>query len=545
MLHGRPALRAMRQGGWGARLRSLAMLGGFVAFLGLLTGIFTPILRAFWGQEEFGRTLIRSLVYFLFLALTVLSVLSAVIAMSGRLFLASDAEHFLSRPIPQSQYFRLRYWQGLLSTSWMLIPFWAPMLFALKRVSGASGLFVAWGLLVPLPLSWIACSLGAGLVMLAARRFSARRLRRGFGAAAALMAVGLILLLRVVQPEKLTRPDSAATLEQFLKDWTPAARAWDPVAMAADSVLGALERPAAALGWSLALWAMAAALYVLVLKLFSPGFLKAWLASRELLGPERGKAMGASRLWSLGRGPWRLLWLKELSSFLRNPALRLQLVLVTALSAIFLYNLYRLPLKDDPSLAQMLFLPACGFAQLILISVATRFIFPLESLELQGSWMLRCAPLPAWSFLLSRLAIYAPPLLALDCLLVLSCERAFGPQGPQRYAAYALMLLSPWGLAALNSGLGLAFKSKDATQAEEVTTSPQGVGCMLLCLGYVLAQLGISALPLREYRRQSMELWTGPNYWVYGLSAVIWMGIQAAAIWGPLALARRRMSQGL
>lgn len=537
----RPALGSQRHSSWAERGRSLIMLLGFAAFLALLSGIFSPILAYFWKQEAFGQVLTRALVYFIFLALGILTVFSAVISMSSRFYTAADAEWYISRPIDEKIYFRFRYWQGALATSWMLLPFWGPFLFSLRRAAGAGWGFVLWGFAVPLPLGWIACSLAAGLVMLASRRFSARRLRNGFGAATAMMAVGLILLLRLIQPEKLTRPDSAVTLEQFLKTWSPSAHLFDPVALAADGVLDALSNPGGALLRSSLLWLIALCLYRLMVVRAAPGFIKTWLASRELMGPGSSRSQGASRLWAGAQLPWGLLWLKEFSALIRNPVLRLQLVMVAALSGIFLFNLYRLPFQDDPSLRQILFLPACGFSQLILISVATRFIFPIESVEAHGSWMLRVAPMPRGSFLASRLWIYGPPLLALNLVLVLSCIRAFQPEPPKAAVALLLMLCCPFGVAGITAYLGLAWKQRDVSQPEEVTTSPAGILVMVISLLYVGAQLALFYLPLQEIRRHELQLMVPLNWLIFAVSGGLWVLIQALAIGWPMWLASRRM----
>jgi len=533
----------MRTATWGERSRSFAMLLGFIGFLILLNAIFSPILRYFWIQEEVGEVLTRALVYFLFLALTVLTIFSAVIALSSRFFTAPDAEMFLSRPLDERTYFIFRYWQGALATSWMLLPFWAPLLFALRRAAAASWGFVLWSILAPIPLGWIACSAAAAIVMTAARRFSAKRLKGGFGAATAMMAVTLIFLLRMIQPEKLTRPDSAVTLEQFLKTWSPSSRLYDPIALATDSVMLWLHDPLAAIFRSFILWTFAFAFYLVLVRRAAPGFLKAWLASRELMGSASRLGKAQSRLWAGGGGVWRLLWVKDLSSVLRNPVLRLQLILVVALSGIFLYSLNRLPFQDDPGLRGMLFLPACGFSQLILISVATRFIFPIESVEASGAWILRSAPLRRRDWLMSRLWTYAPPLLLLNIILIFSCIHAFQPEARQYGFALLLMILSPLGITAMTAYLGLAWQQRDVSQPEEMTTSPAGILVMACSISYVMAQIFLFYLPLHELHRYDMEMTVPLNPLIFIASAVILLGIHAIAVLLPMRMAWRRMEE--
>jgi hypothetical protein len=463
--------------------------------------------------------------------------------MSSRYFTAADADLFLSRPVDEKVYFSFRTWQGIIATSWMLLPFWLPFLYSLRRAAHAGWGFLAWGFLAPLPLGWIASSLASALVMAAARRFSARKLRNSFGAATAVLAVGLILLLRLIQPEKLASPESAVTLEQFVKTWSPSAHLYDPVALAADSVIMALSDPLGASLRAMLILAMAAGLNASFQRAAGPGFLKAWLDSRELLGGGDAGRGKASMLWAWGGGRLRLLWLKEASAMLRNPVLRLQMLMVGALCGIFLYNLFKLPFHDDQGLKQMLFLPACGFSQLILISVATRFVFPLESVEANGSWMLRVAPLGRRAWLVSRIWIYAPALLVLNAVLVFSCIQAFSPAVPSRGAALLLMAFTPLGVASLTAFLGLAWKQRDVSQPEEITTSPAAVLVMALSLAYVLGQLGIFYLPLHEIERHDLQLMVPLNRLIFVAAGLLWLLLQGAVVLVPMAMASRRMEE--
>ncbi len=469
--------------------------------------------------------------------------LSGVAAMAGRLFTEEDNERLLVSPLDPAQAFRLRVWQACLSTSWMFLPIWLPLLLALRHAMKAGWLFVLWGLAAPLPLALLASAAALALVMEAAKRLEVRKLKAAFVVAAAASAAGLVLLLRLIQPERLTRPESGVTAAEFLRTWSQSGPSWNPAALAAKAVLAAPSDPLGAAGAALALGLACAGLFFLALRRYAPSYLGAWLDSREYLGVS---ARRGTPSWAWGReaGRGRLMLLKDWSAWLRDPGSRLQSLFVGALTAIFLYSLSRLPVQDDPQLRAILFPLACGLSQLILIAVATRFVFPQESLESGAAWLLRASPLSARAYLRSRLWAYVPPLLLLNILLVGACLKALDPPRGMALAALPLALCTPLGVAGLCAGLGLAWKKEGASTAEEMTTSPAGLLVMGLCLAYVLAAMGLEAVVLKELARRRMALRTPLNVRLLAAAGILFACLQAWALWWPLAKARRRMEEG-
>jgi hypothetical protein len=419
----------------------------------------------------------------------------------------------------------------------MLLPIWLPLLLAIRSAAHWSLAQMAWGFFIPLALSPLVSIAALIFVMESSRLISPERLRLFFVVVSAVAAVSIVFLIRLIQPEKLADPASAVSAAQILKNWSMPEPWWNPAKAATDAVLDFDLLSA------LGLFSAAFLATVTGLGLYAPRFYSHWQRLHSM-GEGRSADKGKSQFWRLVKGPRLALAAKEFSAVARNNSQRLQMLFVASLTGIFLYNLRRLPLQDDPSMAQMLFLPACGFSQMILIAVATRFVFPAESSEASGSWILRSAPLPRRTYLLSRLAIYTPFLLLLNAVLLWACVRAFHPGLPQCLAAAALGFFSPLGVTAITAWLGLAWKSPSNTQPEELATSPAAVLVMALCLGYVLAELALLELPLYEYHRVHLMLWLKPNLLLMAVSAGLWIFLQSLALGQPWRMAWRRMEEG-
>ena len=279
-----PLWRGLRRSSWGERLRGSLFFAAFVAFIWVLTLILKPVLAYFWGIEYLGPILARRAVYLVLTALIGLEGFSAVIALSSRLFGGEDAELFLASPLNPESYFQFRFWQACISTGWMLLPIWLPLLLAIRMAAHWSWLQLLWGLFVPLALSPLVSILALVFVMESSRLISPERLRLFFIFMSALAAVGIVFLIRLIQPEKLADPASAVSAAEILKNWSLPEPWWNPARLATDAVLGFDPWPAAQL-YGAALLALS-----LGLKAYGPRFYGTWQRLHALSsGPSASK----------------------------------------------------------------------------------------------------------------------------------------------------------------------------------------------------------------------------------------------------------------
>src|SRR5262249_54018111 len=89
----------------------------------------------------------------------------------------------------------------------------------------------------------------------------------------------------------------------------------------------------------------------------------------------------------------RLLVVKEVKTFFRDPSEWSQLILLLALVVVYVYNFSVLPLKGSP-LVTFYFKNVIAFVNLALAAfvsaaVAVRFVFPAFSIEGKAFWILK------------------------------------------------------------------------------------------------------------------------------------------------------------
>lgn len=536
----KPAWRGIRVSNPSEAVRGLAFLVAGIFFLATLHSIFKPVTAFLWSQPELGPVLSARVLSLAFAVLFGLLAFSSLLAFLGRLVFAEDAVLFAATPLDPTRYFGLRLWQAYFASAWMIVILWFPYLWALRKALGAGWGFVAWGALAPWPLAALATALAAGLLSLLLRTLPPQRLRAGLFGAAVAVGLGALLGLRLVRPERLADPEAAVTVAAYLAGLDRLEPVWSPATWASRAVLRAPGAPWQALGWWLLGLAAAVAAWQAVLRVFGPRAWELWWTGQEsgLRGP--GRRLGTAFVAPGPRPAWRVLMERDAVALWRGAGQRLQALLLAALITLFVFSLWRLPLGPDESLREMLFLPVCTLAQVILLAVGARFVFPAGSLERPGSWLLFSAPASAWDHLRAKVGLFVLPLLPLSALLGFSVGLVFRPSPTALAVAGVNFLATPFMLACLNTGLGVAWARHDASQPDQVISSPAGVLAMVLSSLVVLAQNLLLALPLREaWRAQFLR--QAPSWAAILFPALLWVLLQAAAAGWPLLAARSRI----
>src|SRR5262249_28918458 len=130
------------------------------------------------------------------------------------------------------------------------------------------------------------------------------------------------------------------------------------------------------------------------------------------------------RLFAFIPSPIRLLILKDLRCFRRDPAQWSQFLIFFGLLRFYFLNIRRLGLghqAQSPYWRNLLVLLNLAVTALILSTFTTRFIFPLLSLEGRNFWILGLLPLRRESILWGKFVFAAGiSLAATEALVILS-----------------------------------------------------------------------------------------------------------------------------
>ena len=529
--------------GRGARIAILATVG--LLFWGFIFGLLYRLLNYFKGVPEIGELLAGKLLGLMLVSFFSLLLLSNVITALSSFFLAKDLDLLVSAPVDWLRVYAAKLMETTIFSSWMVVLMAVPMFTAYGIAYGGGwgfGLFVAFGLV---PFLVIPSVLGSATTLLLVNIFPARRTRDILSVIAVMTAGGIVLLFRLVRPEKLARPEGFRSLVDFIAVLRGPTSPLLPSEWLQKSVMGFLtERP----DWlSLyMLWSTAAAFVVLGAllhrTLYATGFSKAQ-ESAERLAHAGALQRVAMRLLAPVGTLKRELVMKEVRLFFRDTTQWSQLILLAVLVVVYVFNIKYLPLRGEGitffliNVVPFLNLVLAGF---VLASIAARFIFPGVSLEGRTLWLLRSSPLAMRDLLWAKFWVGTLPLLALALGIVGITDYLLQVSTFMFLVSVFTITFMTFAIAGLAIGFGTMFPQFETENAAQIPTSFGGLLFMMASIGVIGATIILEARPVYGYlAARAFNTAASPVEMVLGFGAAMLLCVACTVI--PIRVALRRL----
>ena len=510
-------------------------------------GLLYRLLRYFRGIPEIGALLAAKLLGLMLISLFGILILSNVVTALSSFFLAKDLDLLVAAPVDWLRLYGAKLLETTAHSSWMVVLIATPVLTA-YGISYHGGLLypvIAIGAIIP--FLFIPAAIGSAVTLLLVNVFPARRTRDILGVIAILAAAGVVLVFRLVRPERLARPEGFRSLVEFISLLRTPTSPWMPSEWAAQAIMGWLRSEPEILPFYL-LWSTAAVAIVfgaaLHRSLYARGFSKSqesgerWVR-QGMFGRVVGKALTP---WGVMR---RELMLKEMRLFFRDTTQWSQLILLTVLVVVYVFNIKFLPLHGDGVtffLANVIPFVNLILAGFVLASIAARFIFPGISLEGRTLWLLRSSPLEMRQLLWSKFWVGTLPLLVLAVGLVFATDVLLQVSGFMMAVSIFSITMMTFAIAGLALGFGALFPKFNTENAAQIPTSFGGLVLMMASVALIGLVIAAEARPVYEYVGAQM-MHTDPS------TAEMWFGFGAAgllclaATFLPIRIAVRRMKE--
>lgn len=512
----------------------------FLAFWAGIFLLFGWVVGSFYEVEIFGPLLTRKLMEILLLGLFSLLCFSNVITALSTFYLSDDLELLLSLPVTRESFHLARQLDTMIQSSWMMLVFGLPVFVAYGLAYGAGAGFYGLLLVVAPALALIAASLGIAVASILVNVFPARRIREGL-ALAGVLALGFVLVvLRLLRPERLVDADSFESVAAYVASMQTPVPVLLPPRWASDVLVASLGgRP---LPWI--------ELGLLVSAAIATSGIARWITnalydngrarSQEARTARLARSGLLDRVLAVYTRPLplqlRALVVKDLKTFLRDPSQWTQMLLVGSIVLITLASIAALPLDvfrgpyvglSRNGLAFMVL----GLVGFVMAAVAGRFQFTAVSAEGRGFWFVRTAPIDPRSYLWAKLWPLLPVVLLVGQILAISSTLILGA-GP------FLVGLSMWtalwlglGISGLAVGMGAALADFKVDNVARAAQGPAGVMFMVVALSLVGLVLAIEIVPvwlvLRSWFRERPLL---PWEWAASLGCLLAVGLVCAGV---------------
>lgn len=486
---------------------------------GLRAGVFTGIsvgvagalfAASFWltwqllDYEEFGEYLLRLGFSWLFLTFLSFILFSAIVSSLSTFFLSEDLRLLLAAPIPGRALFYSRYARTAVQASWMVVVFMLPVLGGVGVARCAGPGYYVLGLLALVPFVLIPVSLGAVTTLVLVNTFPARRARDILMFMGLLFAATLLILLRVLRPERLLRLESLPEVADFFTVIQSPVTPLLPSFWAGEMLFAGLQ---GRIDWLHAgsLWTTALALAVLARIVFGRLYFSGWSKAQEARKARFTRLRWLETLLAVVPMPltWRSLITKDIKVFLRDTTQWSQLLLLVALSGVYLYNFSVLDLQRMPYLAETLkdlyaFLNL-GLASFVLSAVAVRFVFPSVSAEGPAFWIVRTSPVSLRAFLWSKFWTGLLPILLLAETLTILSNEFLGVTPILKVVDAVAVFFITIALVGLAAGMGAQYPRFRAENLTQVAGSYGGVAFMVSAVAFIIVEIVLIGWPTMTY----------------------------------------------
>ncbi len=510
-------------------------------------GLLYRLLKYFRGIPEIGALLAAKLLGLMFVSLFGILILSNVVTALSSFFLAKDLDLLVAAPVDWLRLYGAKLLETTAHSSWMVVLVATPVLtaYGITYEGGFLYPFVAIAALVP--FLFIPAAIGSAVTLLLVNIFPARRTRDILSVIAVLAAAGVVLIFRLVRPERLARPEGFRSLVEFISLLRGPTSPWLPSEWAAQGIMTWLREDPEILPFYLLVSTAAAAVVFGAL-------LHRWLYARGF-----SKSQESGERWvrqgTLGKlvarilTPWgvmrRELVLKEMRLFFRDTTQWSQLILLTVLVVVYVFNIKFLPLRGEgitfflQNVIPFVNLILAGF---VLASIAARFIFPGISLEGRTLWLLRSSPLEMRQLLWSKFWVGTLPLLVLALVLVFATDVLLQVSGFMMMVSIFTITMMTFAIAGLALGFGALFPKFNTENAAQIPTSFGGLILMMASVVLIGLVIILEARPVYQYVGARL-LKTDPD------PSAMWIGfggatlISLAATFIPIRIAVRRMKE--
>jgi ABC-2 type transport system permease protein len=494
----------------GSRLRMTMIVTCTAIFWAGLFGLFFEGFQFLGTYGALAGDFVEYVFSLFFLSLLVMLFFSTGIVLYAGLFQRREAAFLLTMPATADRVFAFKFAEAVAISSWAFLLLGSPLLVAYGISVGVPWTFFVVFVAYLLAFVLIPGSVGAMAAIAVARFFP----RRQKSVLATLVAAALISGIWAIARAWRT-PGEALT-----PDWL-------------DSLLGRLsfcQHPllpsrwmskglveAAKGNWSDGLF------YLGVIAAYAGvAYLAAAVVARDLYRSAYSRVQGERsskrrvgglwfddlfhRVFAFLPGPIRLLILKDLRTFRRDPTQWSQFLIFFGLLALYFLSIRRIGYDtQNPYWRNLISFLNLGVTALILSTFTSRFIFPMLSLEGRNFWVLGLLPLSRSAILWGKFAFATGISLVSTELLVVLGDLMLRISPMMIGLHMGMVLILCLGLSGISVGLGARLPNLKEPDPSRIASGFGGTLNLLVSLGYIFAIVMAVAVPCFFYFRAQDE----------------------------------------
>jgi len=438
-----------------------------------------------------------------FSTLLMMLVFSTAIILYAGLFNSDETRLLLVRPIPADFVFGLKFQEALFFSSWGFVLLGSPMLAAYGVTVEAPLAFYFLATIYLVAYCLLPASVGALICLMVTALIPRRKKEMILAAVVAALLLAGFMAFRAWRAASSSNMWLLQLMQQMQLTNLPFLPShWISKGLLAATFEGGLPRSLFFLGvlvWNsllaylIASWAYAKRYRHAYDRVHSHNFFRKRRDSTWLPAV-------VNRMFAFLPAPVRVLIVKDVRTFSRDPVQFLQLSIFTGLIALYIVLLSRVThYAEHPYWRNMISFLNLSVMALFLTVFTSRFVFPLLSLEGQRLWILGLCPIGRDAIMWGKFVFSSAGAILLTSGLMLLSTLILNFDPLLVAVHMSLVVILGCGVSGISVGLGARFANQKETDPSRIASGIPGTLNLVTSLFFIVVVITSIAVPYHFY----------------------------------------------
>jgi ABC-2 type transport system permease protein len=456
--------------------------------------------------QEIGEIIRVYTIALFFFALGMMLIISNAIINYSSFFHSQETDYLISLPLSPSEIFFYKMTESLLFSSWAFLFLASPFLVAFGINRSAGWLYYLWIIFFPLVFIILPALIGSLFSIILARFLPRRRREILIALIFAIIIVVLFMLTQVASLKGSHFEFTTNWMKGFMDKLSFAQNPLLPSYWATMGLVNAADGNSDAVFFFLLLLSQGLFLGLIVYQSARIFYFKGYSLIRSSHYGRKYLRISIIERIVLNvlcflRLPLRLIIIKDIKTFFRDPAQWTQILIFFGLLGVYFINIKNVPyINIKENLWQYLVSSLNLIATtLTLATFTTRFVYPQISLEGKRFWIIGMMPISRKDIFFSKFIMaFLGSIIITEPLIFISSWQLEVPYNTLLYQLYLVFNIC-LGLSAISVSLGILYPNFKEDNPSKIVSGFGGTLTLILSLFYILGIIVIGELPAHLY----------------------------------------------
>jgi len=549
--------------GRAAYVKSLFVLLMGTGFWFIALHFLPTLLTRLQGMEgNVGNIIALKGISLLLMIIFFLLIFSSLLVSINDFYLSPDLPVILSSPVSWDNIYLSKWLGTFIKSSWMIIFAVLPVFIALGLSYKASAGYYLFLFPVLLMFVLIPSGMGVCIGIFLMGIVPAKRAKNIFIFLGLLILVIIFLLFRFLRPERFANPEWFANLTIFISEMKMPVSVLLPSTWVAETLTPFfIAQGGTSLFFMLLLFFTSCVSIIFGSMLFNSFYYKGLVKSQQTRKPflmsseAPQKGLGVRFIFSkflriilfFFRGSRRALAEKDILTFIRNVGQSSQVLLLFAITVIYLFSIKALPVEWGSmvslKLRYIISFFNIGLVGFVISAVATRLVLPSVGSEGRAFWIIRVSPLSMHKFLWNKFFTAFLPLIVLAGVLIVISNIFLGVNTWFMALSIGTCLILVASITGLAVGIGAYNAGFSIEDANKEQSGFQGTAFMLSSFAVIIITILLEIIPasglfVKEISRSALTL---KGWSMIGLLFLSVLVLNVMVLWTAMRIGEKRL----